>query len=127
MTAVLLKELGVKYIVAKAKNKRHKAVLEKLGVDKVILPEAEMGMRIAMNLMNKNILDYIEFSTDYSIVELKPKPEWIGKNLIVLNLRTKYGINVIAIKKHGQVDVMPTPEYVIKSDDIIVSIIRSDN
>lgn len=129
MTTVLLKDLGVKYIVAKAKNKIHEEILTKLGVDKVILPEAEMGMRVATNLINKHILDYIEFSTDYSILELEVKQEWIGKSLITLNLRTKENINVIAIKKtteNGGINVSPKPEYVIKEDDILIGIVSND-
>lgn len=129
MTCMLLKELGAKYVVAKAKNMQHKKVLEKIGVEKVVLPEAEIGARIAINILNSDKLNYVEYNTDYTIIELNPKTDWIGKSLIELHLRKKEGINVIAIKKkneYGQINVMPTPEYVIKKDDIIVGITTSD-
>ena len=129
MMCVMLKELGVKCIIAKAKNVHHKKVLEKIGIDKVILPEAEIGVRIAINLLNSNKLKYVEYNTDYTIIELEPKSDWIGKSLIQLKLRRDEGINVIAIKKkneYGQIDVTPMAEYVIKKDDIIVGIVASD-
>ena len=97
MTCMLLKELEAPYIIAKAKNMQHKKVLEKIGVDKVVLPEAEMGARIAINILNSNKLSYVEYNTEYTIVELEPKSDWINKSLIELHLRRKEGINVIAI------------------------------
>lgn len=128
VTCTILKELGVKYIIAKAKSKEHKFILEKIGVDKVVLPEAEIGASIAINLLNSNKLSYVDYNTDYTIAELEPKEEWIGKNLITLNLRRNEGINVIAIKKKNDpssVNVSPNPEYIIKKDDIIVAISES--
>lgn len=129
LTCVMLKELGCKNIIAKAQGIHHKIVLEKIGVDKVVLPEAEMGTRLAINLLNSNKLKYVEYNTDYTIVELEPQPEWIGKNLIQLNLRRDQGINVIAIKKknnYGEIDVTPKPEYIISKDDLLVAICASD-
>ena len=129
MTCMLLKELETPYIIAKAKNMQHKKVLEKIGVNKVVLPEAEMGARIAINILNSDKLNYVEYNTDYTIVELEPKQEWIDKSLLELHLRRNEGINVIAVKKkndYGQINVAPTAEYVIKKDDIIVGITTSD-
>lgn len=130
MCCMTLKDLGAKCIIAKAKSIHHKIVLDKIGVDKVVLPEKEMGARIAFNLINSNKLDLVQYSTDYQIAELEPKSEWIGKNLIELNLRRSHGMNIIAIKKggeHSRVNVSPTPDYVIKSDDTLVVIVPSSN
>ena len=129
MCCMTLKDLGAKCIIAKAKSIHHKIVLEKIGVDKVVLPEKEMGARIAINLINSNRLNYVQYNTDYTIAELEPKPEWIGKNLVELNLRREHGMNIIAIKKekeYGKINVSPTPDYVIKNDDVLVVIVPSD-
>lgn len=128
VTCTILKELGAKYIIAKAKSKEHKFILEKIGVNKVVLPEAEIGASIAINLLNSNKLSYVDYNSDYTIAELEPKEEWIGKSLIALNLRKVEGINVIAIKKQNDpssVNVTPDAEYVIRRDDIIVAISES--
>ncbi len=130
MTAVLLKELGVKYIVAKARNLRHKIVLEKIGVEKVILPEAEMGVRIAANLMQKNIVDVLEFSSDYRIIEMRIKKDWVGKTLSELDLRRTENINVIAIKNENNAEknlnVSPLPDYKIEPGDLVVAIVPAE-
>lgn len=129
MCCMQIKEMGAKYVVAKAKSIHHKQVLEKIGVDKVVLPEAEMGARIAMNLMNTHKLNYVEYNTDYTIAELNATNEWIGKSLIQLNLRREKNMNVIAIKKtheYGNINVSPMPDYVIKPDDILVVIVPPD-
>lgn len=122
MVTLLLKELGVKYIIAKAQNEKHQKVLEKIGADRVILPEKEMGIRIANNLSTTNILDYIELSPDYSIMEVKALKEWENKTLKELRLRSTYGINIVAIKRGEDVRISPLAEDIIMEDDIIITI-----
>ncbi|WP_058484862.1 potassium channel family protein [Defluviitalea phaphyphila] len=122
MTTLLLKELGVGYVLAKAQNEIHKKVLEKIGADRIVLPEREMGVRIATNLISGNILDYIELSSSHSIVEIKALKEWIGRNLRDINMRAKYGINVIAIKSNKKINVSPRADDVIKEEDVLVVI-----
>lgn len=122
MVTLLLKELGVKYIMAKAQNEKHEKVLQKIGADRVILPEKEMGVRIANNLSTTNILDYIELSPDYSIMEVKALKEWENKTLKELRLRSTYGINIVAIKRGEDVRISPLAEDVIMEDDIIITI-----
>ena len=95
MATLLVKELGVKYIIAKGNSDIHAKVLYKIGADRVILPEKDMGVRVAHNLVSSNILDYIELSPDYSIIEIDSPNEWCNKTMKELNLRSKYGINVI--------------------------------
>ena len=122
MATLLVKELGVKYIIAKAQNDLHAKVLYKIGADRVVLPEKDMGIRVAHNLVSTTILDYIELSPDYSIVEIACPKEWHGKDLKELNLRARYGVNVMAVKSESEVNIAPGAEDVIKENDIIVAI-----
>lgn len=127
MVTLLVKELGVKYIIAKAHNELHAKVLYKIGADRVILPEKDMGVRVAHNLVASNILDYIELSPDYSIAEIVSMEEWQGKTLRELNMRARYGINVMAIKKENEVNVSPGADDMIDPGDIIVAIGGADD
>ena len=123
-----LKEIGVPYIVAKAKNKRFKLVLEKIGADKVIRPEKEMGERLARSLLRKNITDLIELDDDYSIVEIKVPQAWVGHTLQALNLRQNYGINILGrrdIATH-KLDLAIGAEYVIQANDHFIMIAETD-
>lgn len=122
LTALLVKEFGVKTIIAKAHNELHAKVLKKIGVDRVIFPERDMGVRVAHNLVSANILDYIELSEDYSIAEIVSPEEWNGKTLKELNMRSKYGINVMALKRNNEVNISPSAEDIIQNGDIIVAI-----
>lgn len=122
MVTLLMKELGVKYIIAKGNNDLHAKVLYKIGADRVILPEKDMGIRVAHNLVSSNILDYIELSPDYSIMEIQAVTEWQNKSLSELKLRTKYGINVMAIKNGEDINVSPAPDDKITAKDILVAI-----
>ena len=94
-----VKDLGVPYVIVKAKSRRHKEILLKMGADEVVLPEREMGQRIAKNLISGDLVDLISVDNDYSVVEMNvPKP-WIGKNILELDLRKRYGINVIGVRE----------------------------
>ncbi|WP_125152745.1 potassium channel family protein [Clostridium rectalis] len=122
MVTLLVKELGVKYIIAKANSELHAKVLYKIGADRVVLPERDMGVRVAHNLVSSSILDYIELSPDYSIAEVVSPREWHGKTLQNINVRANYGINVVAIKKNNDINVSPSAEDVIEIGDIVVAI-----
>ncbi|CAM2777694.1 TrkA family potassium uptake protein [Hathewaya histolytica] len=122
MATILLKELGIKEVVAKATNAMHAKVLRKIGANKVIFPEKDMGVRVAHGLVFSNILEYIELSPDYSIAEFLSPKEWHGKSLQELNLRSNYGINVMAIRRGSEVDVSPSANETINSGDIIIAI-----
>jgi trk system potassium uptake protein len=122
LTVLVLKELGVQKVVAKAINKRHGQVLYKVGADWVVFPERDMGERVATQLMSPNVLDYIELAKDYSIEEVKVHPSMIGKNLRELNLRARFNITVIAITNKREVTISPSPERIIKEGDILVVI-----
>ena len=122
MVTLLVKELGVKYIIAKGNSDLHAKVLYKIGADRVILPEKDMGVRVAHNLVSSSILDYIELSPDYSIMEIEALDEWQDKTLRELKLRSKYGINVMAIKKGDEINLTPSADDTVESKDIIVAI-----
>jgi trk system potassium uptake protein TrkA len=122
MTTLLVKELGVKYIIVKATSDLHAKVLYKIGANRVILPERDMGTRVAHNLVSSSILDYIELSPDYSIIEIESPSQWHNKNIKDLNLRAKYGINIIAIKNDNTVNMSPHAEDIIEPGDIVVAI-----
>ncbi|MGL5540543.1 MAG: potassium channel family protein [Erysipelotrichaceae bacterium] len=126
--AINLKELGVPYVVAKAKNKRYMQILEKVGVDKVVRPEKEIGERLAKKLLSKNIVDISEIDSDYTVIEIEPAPSWVGKNLVELDLRNRYKINVIGIRNdcimcaNSKLQITFDPEYEIKADDHLLVI-----
>ena len=98
LTTLILKEIGVKRITVKAQNDYHAKVLQKIGADQVVHPERDMGKRIANNLVSNNILDYLELSDEYSIVEIRANEKLAGSTLIDLDIRAKYGVNIVAIK-----------------------------
>ena len=122
MATLLVKDMGIKYIIAKGNSDLHAKVLYKIGADRVILPEKDMGVRVAHNLVSSSILDYIELSPDYYIIEIESPKEWYGKSMKELSLRSKYGINVMAIKRNNEVNISPDADDVINKDDIVVAI-----
>ena len=123
LVVMLLKELGVKRIVAKAVTGLHGRILEKLGVSRVVFPEREMATRMAHSLVLPNAIDYIELSRDFSIVELPAPAEFIGKTLKQLELRPRFGLNLIAIKRReGSAEVTniaPGADEIIRSEDVL--------
>lgn len=116
----IIKELGVKYVIAKAQNEIHSKILFKIGADRVIFPERDMGTRVARNLVSSNILDYIELSSEYSIMEITAFDEWVGRTLVDLNVRSKFGLNVMAIKHKDEINISPMANDVIEKDDILI-------
>jgi len=122
LATIMLKEMGIKYIIAKAQNALHRKVLEKIGVDKVVFPERDMGIRIARSLITPNIKDYIELEPDYSVIEIEALPDFVDKTLSELDLRNKYGINVLAIKRDNSFNISPKAKDVIKKGDFLIII-----
>lgn len=120
LTTLILKELGVEYVVVKAQDELHGKVLSKIGADKIVYPERDMGTRVAHNLVTSNVLDYIELSPEYSIIEVLATENLVGKTLRELGLRPKFGLNVIAIKKSDEINVTPEAEDRIEAGDVLV-------
>lgn len=122
IVTMLLKELGVPTVLAKAQDEMHGRMLKKLGADRVLYAERDMGRRVAHSLLSDNILDYIQLSDDFAIVEIAPHESWIGRSLVDLNLRRKFGINVIAIRSEGEINVSFGPDAIIHTDDCLLII-----
>lgn len=120
MCTMLLKELGVKQVVAKAINNLHGAMLNKIGADKVVYAERDMGERVAHNLISAGVMDYIELSSEISVMSLPIPTEYVGKNLIEADLRRRYDVNVVAIKREGRTLVNPKAQEVFQPEDEIV-------
>jgi trk system potassium uptake protein TrkA len=125
LTTLMLKEIGVKKITVKAQNDYHAKVLNKIGADKVVHPERDMGIRIAHNILSNNVLDYLELSDEHSIMEIKANEKLAGYTLIELDIRAKYGINIVAIKRGDDIIVSPQADVDIEREDILI-IIGSD-
>lgn len=122
LTTLILKELGVKNITVKAQNDYHEKVLLKIGADHVVHPERDMGKRIAHNIISNNVLDYLELSEEHSIVEIVASSKLDGHSLIDLDIRAKYGINIVAIKRQDDILVSPQANEVIRKGDILIVI-----
>ena len=112
-----LKELGVPYIVCKAHDETHRKVL---GVDRVVIPEQEYAQRLARTLNSHNVLDYIELSEDFGILDVPAPKSWIGKSLRELNVRAKLGVTIIAVENGGKTNVSPTADYAVGEGDTLV-------
>ncbi|PZE21329.1 potassium channel family protein [Paenibacillus xerothermodurans] len=122
LTVILLKDIGVKQVVAKALSELHGKVLEKIGADRVIFPERDMGIRVAHQLVSPNLLDYIELSRDYTIAELQVPKRLCGRSLKDLDPRARYGCSVVAINKKNSVIIAPTAEDTLDDQDVMVVI-----
>ena len=115
-----LKELGVPKIVCKAADETHRQVLMKLGADQVVIPEKENAARLARSLSSPNVLEYIELSEEYGIIEVPAPKRWQDKTLKELNVRAKLGVNIIAVERGNKIDVSPAADYRIMEGDIMV-------
>ena len=115
-----LKTLGVPNVICKAYDETHSAILKKLGADTVIIPERAVAEKLANTLTRANILEDIELSEDYGIIERKPPKSWAGKSLKELNIRAKYGVNIIAVKQEDKINASLSADFVISPEDILV-------
>ena len=120
LCTLLLKEIGVERVWVKARDPQHRKILERIGADRVIQPEHDMGIRIAQNLDSEKIIDYIEISEDYSIIEMAATKKVNGKRLEQLGMRTKYHCMVLAIKRDENVNLAPRPDDVVNEKDMLV-------
>ncbi len=127
LVCVLLKELGVPYLIAKATDELHAKVLRKVGVDRVIFPERDMGMRLAKSLLTPNVLELMDLSDDYQLVEIILPMKWAGNTIIGVDVRKKYGISILAIHRDGQFLVSPSPDTVFETGDILLVLGQKDD
>lgn len=126
MATMVVNELGIPHILAKAQSELHAKILRKVGADRVVLPEFEMGIRYANNMVHGNFFDAVELSPDISMMEIHVRREWEGKSLKQLNMRAKYKINVIGIKSEDGFDVNPDPDEPLSAGAQLVSIGRNE-
>ncbi|AIM15283.1 MULTISPECIES: TrkA family potassium uptake protein [Neobacillus] len=122
LSVLLLKELGVKKVIAKALNNLHGQVLEKVGADWVIFPERDMGIRVAHQLLSPNVLNFIEISKNYSVEEVRATEKMKDKTLRELDIRAKYNLSVIAIRNDNELTISPSPDKIIDEGDVLVVI-----
>lgn len=120
LAAIWAKEQGISQVIAKAYDETQGKILTKLGADKVVYPEKEMGVQLANDLAFNNLFDAIELSSEYSIAEIPTLADWIGKDLRQIKLREKHGVNAIAIKRGGTLMVNPPADEPTKKDDIFL-------
>lgn len=126
LTTVMLKEMGVKTVVAKANTELHGRVLARVGADKVVFPERDMGVRVARSLVSKNLLDHIDLSPDFSIAELVTPKEFVGKSLVEAGVRGKFGVSILAIRRGADILIAPGAREVIREGDVLVVIGRNE-
>jgi trk system potassium uptake protein len=122
LTTIILKEHGVQNITVKAQNDYHEKVLVKIGADHVVHPERDMGKRIANNMISNSVLDYLELSDEHSIVEIVASEKIDGHSILNLDIRAKYGINIVAIKRKNEIIVSPQANEIINEKDILIVI-----
>ena len=120
MAVTLCKEVGVKTVIAKCANEMQQKILLRVGADKVVFPENESGIRLAKNLLSSGFIDMISLSKEISMIEIDVKDEWVGKNLIELDLRKKYSFNIVAIRDGAKVNVTIDPEKPLKKDMTLI-------
>ena len=127
LTTALLKELGAKYIISKAQDDLHAKVLVTVGANRVVFPERDMAIRVANNLASHNIIDSIHLSSDYSIMETTIPDKWKNKTIAELGIRTKYKVNILAIKRGTELIISPPPSAILETGDIISIMGKNDD
>lgn len=121
LITLALKDLGIKKVVCKAKSEIHKQALEKVGADRVVIPEREMAYKLAASLTSSDVLDFIELSEDYGIAEIAVPESWTGASIRQLDIRAKYGVNILAVRRpDGSLQVSPPPDLVFSKASVAV-------
>ena len=127
LISVILKELGIPYLVAKANDDLHAKVLRKIGVDRVVFPERDMGARLARNLLTPNVLELMELGGDHQLIEIRVPAKWVGGSLISLNVRRRYGVNILAIHREDRFLVSPAPDMLFENGDTVLVMGRRED
>lgn len=127
LISVLLKEMGIPYLIAKANDELHAKVLRKIGVDRVVFPERDMGERVAKSIVTPGVLDLMQLGDDFQIVEIRTPAKWAGETLADLNIRRKYGINILAIHRGGSYMVSPSADSQLEAEDTLLVIGKEED
>lgn len=122
VATMIAKEQGAGRVIAKALNRRRKKILQSIGADEVILPEREMGARLARKLAGSNIVDILEESDLYTITEMHPREEWVGKTVRQSDIRRKHDLTILAVRRRGRHAVPVSPDHTIAGDDILIAL-----
>lgn len=127
LVSVLLKELGVPYLVAKANDELHAKVLRKIGADRVVFPERDMGARLAHSIITPNVLELMELSDGYQIIEVKAPEKWVGRTIMEINVRRKYGVSILAIHRGEHFLAAPGADMGFEKDDTMLIMGKSES
>lgn len=127
LCTLILKELNLPYVIVKAPDKLHGKVLSKVGADRIVYPERDMGARIAQNLISSNVLDYIEFAPEYGVIEILASDKMVGKTLKELELRASFDVNVMAIKRGEDIHISPGADDTIEAGDKLILMGKNEN
>lgn len=127
LICVLLKEMGIPHLIAKANDELHAKVLRKIGVDRVVFPERDMGERVAKSIVTPGVLDLMQLDDDFQIVEIRTPERWAGDTLIGLNVRRKYGISILAVHRNGSYMVSPSADLQLEADDTLLVIGKAED
>ena len=127
LICVLLKEMGIPHLIAKANDELHAKVLCKIGVDRVVFPERDMGERVAKSIVTPGVLDLMQLDDDFQIVEIRTPERWAGDTLIGLNVRRKYGISILAVHRNGSYMVSPSADLQLEADDTLLVIGKTED
>lgn len=122
IATTIAKENGASFVMSRAKSSMHKKILYSVGADRVVLPEVEIGQKMAMSIITTSIVEYINLSDEYTIAEIEPLDEWIGETVASVGVRNNHGLNIVAIKRNDDVIIMITPDEIICKGDVIVVI-----
>ncbi|MDO5718398.1 MAG: TrkA family potassium uptake protein [Tissierellia bacterium] len=123
IATIAAKDLGVPLVVAKVRDALHGRVLKKIGADKIVIPEKDMGIRLAHNLTSRNTIDFIELSDEYSIIELEVPKKWVGMSILDLRIRERFGVSIVAVKEtDGHININPRPEIVLEDGNTVIVI-----
>ncbi len=126
LVTVMLKDIGVKKVVAKAQTELHGKVLHRVGADEVVFPERDMGERVARALVSENIIEQINLSPEYSIVELITPDSYVGKTLVQIGFRNKLGVTILAIRRGNDIVISPGADAEVRQNDVLVAIGHND-
>lgn len=127
LICVLLKEMGIPHLIAKAQDELHAKVLRKIGVDRVVFPERDMGERVARSIATPGVLDLMQLDDDHQIVEVMLPEKWAGSTIAALNIRRRFGISVVAVRRDGSYIVSPSADLVLETGDTLLVLGKDDD
>lgn len=127
LISVLLKELGVPFLITKANDELHAKVLRKISADRVVFPERDMGARVARSMLTPNVLDLMNLGDDHQIIEIRLPIGWAGSSIFSLNVRRRYGVNILAIRRDGRFLISPAPDLPLESEDVLLVMGRRED